>query len=164
MTIRNILLPLIGILLIAGCKNREVVMHVPSSSMEPTITAGSNIIIDEAAYDNTVPRRFDIVVFTPPDAPDSIYAFRIVGLPNEEVKLTDEGIRINDLLIKSEEGIKYRPFAKTKYAEVSLGKDEFYVLGDNVANARDSRDFGLIHKDSIKGKIIKIEQDVALDG
>ena len=139
-------------------------MNFPSASMAPTILAGSMVTVDESAYDKSVPNRFDIVVFTPPDAPDSIYAFRVVGLPNEDVKLTGDGLSINGLLIESTEGIEYRPAADTKHSEVKLGQNEFYVLADNVANSRDSRYFGSIHKDSLKGKIIKIEQVVAPDG
>ena len=57
-------------------------------------------------------------------------------------------------------GIKYRAldrFADQTISDVTLGQDEYFVLGDTIGNARDSRFFGAVPRQDIIGKAIRIE-------
>jgi signal peptidase I len=97
------------------------------------------------------------VVFTPPDDKESKYGFRVAGLPGEKLELADDGLRIDGALIKHPTGIKFHASDLGKHAGAVLGEDEYFVLGDNPDNARDSRHFGPIRRGAISGEITKIE-------
>lgn len=82
---------------------------------------------------------------------------RIAAVPGEVVDITSDGLMVNGTLQKSrdiyeetlpyEEGITY---------PVELGQDEYFVLGDNRAVAKDSRIFGPVQRKEIKGKVITV--------
>ena len=111
-------------------------------------------------YEFGAPKRFDVVVFPYEEEKDTFYIKRIIGLPGETVYIDEEGtIYINDEPL---EGDKYgrEPIAEDKRGvaseEGTLGDDEYFVLGDNRNNSRDSRfeDVGNIHKDVIIGRAV----------
>lgn len=136
--------------------------------MEPTIKAGSEVIIDTQAYNADAPERFDLVVFTPPHEPESRFCFTVVGLPGETINLDSRGLRIDGTEIKHPNGVAYIAADETQTMapvngveirnEASLGADQYFVLGDNATNALDSRFFGPISRQAIHGKITEIER------
>ena len=138
-----------------GCSKRTIDM--PSGSMEPTIPAGSIVTIDYSAFRSALPERFDIVAFRPPTSPNAIFAFRVVGLPNEKVQITPDGVFIDGQKVTPPNGLKYEPRSSDTNL-VELNPTEYYLLGDNTARAMDSRYLGPIDKSMILGKIIGIEQ------
>jgi signal peptidase I len=92
------------------------------------------------------PKRWDVVVFKYPEDPSIIYLMRLVGLPGEDV-----AIRSGDVWINGARAAKPQQMAKVNYAAdvfsrrnatlgpVRLGSDEYFVLGDFSARAKDSR-------------------------
>lgn len=134
--------------------------EVSGESMSNTLHSGDTLWIDKLEYEFGSPKRFDVVVFPYEEEEDTFYIKRIIGLPGETVYIDEEGtIYINDEPL---EGDKYgrEPIAEDKRGvaseEVTLGDDEYFVLGDNRNNSRDSRfeDVGNIHKDVIIGKAV----------
>jgi len=131
--------------------------------MEPTITRGSKVEVDYSAYTNMPPSRYDIVIFTPPTNDNHIFMFRVLGLPGEHVLLGDDKPTINGKVVTSSNSILYTSSAsghKAKFNDIILGKDEYYLVGDNVGGAKDSRFLGPITLPHIKGKVVGIEQGV----
>jgi len=140
-----------------GCIKR---FHMPSSSMAPTIPPGSHVNVDLQAYGKVDPSRFDIVVFIPPQDRSVFFVFRVIGLPGERIVLDTNGVLTDGKPVVSPEGIKYRAlgrFADQTTSDVTLGQGEYFLLGDNVENARDSRFFGAVSRQDIIGKVIRIE-------
>lgn len=134
--------------------------EVSGESMSNTLHSGDTLWIDKLEYEFGSPKRFDVVVFPYEEEEDTFYIKRIIGLPGETVYIDEEGtIYINDEPL---EGDKYgrEPIAEDKRGvaseEVTLGNDEYFVLGDNRNNSRDSRfeDVGNIHKDVIIGRAV----------
>ena len=134
--------------------------EVSGESMSNTLHSGDTLWIDKLEYEFGSPKRFDVVVFPYEEEKDTFYIKRIIGLPGETVYIDEEGtIYINDEPL---EGDKYgrEPIAEDKRGvaseEVTLGDDEYFVLGDNRNNSRDSRfeDVGNIHKDVIIGRAV----------
>lgn len=134
--------------------------EVSGESMSNTLHSGDTLWIDKLEYEFGSPKRFDVVVFPYEEEEDTFYIKRIIGLPGETVYIDEEGtIYINDEPL---EGDKYgrEPIAEDKRGvaseEVTLGDDEYFVLGDNRNNSKDSRfeDVGNIHKDVIIGKAV----------
>lgn len=134
---------------------------VDGSSMEATLSDGDNLIVDKLSYRFQDPERYDIIVFPFQYSENTYYIKRIIGLPGEKVRIDEKG----NIFIDQGEGEK---LLKESYGNevikpenvgiaaggVALGEDEYFVLGDNRNDSRDSRVemVGNIHRDSIIGK------------
>ncbi len=132
---------------------RRTTVH--GSSMEPTLQSGDSLWINMLAYRFGDPERYDIIVF--PYQDEVHYIKRIIGLPGETVQISETGdISINGELLK--EPIKFDRIRDNGIAAnpITLGPDEYFVLGDNRNNSRDSRwaDVGNIKRDKIVGKAV----------
>lgn len=133
--------------------------EVSGDSMNDTLHDGDSLWIDKLSYRLKEPERFDIVVFPYQEEEDTYYIKRIIGLPGETVRIDEEGvIYINDEPLDEDYGKEtieenHRGLAAES---VTLGEDEYFVMGDNRNNSRDSRmeDVGNIHKDDFVGKAV----------
>ena len=127
--------------------------------MNDTLHNGDSLWIDKLSYHFKDPERFDIVVFPYEEEDDTYYIKRIIGLPGETV-YSDEDcvIYINDEPLEEDYGKEVREENHRGLAAepVTLGDDEYFVMGDNRNNSRDSRlsDVGNIHKDKFVGKAV----------
>lgn len=133
--------------------------EVSGDSMNDTLHNGDSLWIDKLSYHFKDPERFDIVVFPYEEEDDTYYIKRIIGLPGETVYIDEDGvIYINDEPLEEDYGKEvieenHRGLAAEP---VTLGDDEYFVMGDNRNNSRDSRlsDVGNIHKDKFVGKAV----------
>lgn len=135
--------------------------EVSGDSMNNTLQSGDSLWIDKLSYHFESPKRFDIVVFPYDDSDEeTFYIKRIIGLPGETLYIAEDGtIYINDEPLTSDIYGKDR-IDETKRGvaaePIVLGPDEYFVMGDNRNNSRDSRvaDVGNIHKDEFIGKAV----------
>lgn len=129
--------------------------RVSGSSMESTLSDGDNLIVDKVSYRFGEPKRFDIIIFPYQYTKDTFYIKRIVGLPGETVQIDNEGgIWINGVHIEDPYEREKMLDPGTAIEPVTLGTNEYFVLGDNRNNSQDSRfpGVGLIKRDDIIGK------------
>ena len=129
---------------------------VHGNSMNNTLQNGDQLWIDKLSYHFSDPKRFDIIVFPYKDS-DVYYIKRIIGLPGETVQITPGGtILINDEVLNESYGKEVINDCGTANEPITLGEDEYFVLGDNRNDSRDSRwpDVGNIHKSKIIGKAV----------
>ncbi len=129
--------------------------EVQGSSMEPTLQNADNLIVDKITYRFNDPKRFDIIVFPFQYEEDTYYIKRIIGLPGETVRIDLEGIiYINGEELKEGYGREVIQDPGRAVEEITLGEDEYFVMGDNRNNSTDSRNelVGNIHKDDIIGR------------
>ncbi len=128
---------------------------VAGASMEPMLKDGDNLIVDKISYRFSEPERFDIIVFPFRYAEKTYYIKRIIGMPGETVYIDDEGnIFVNGELLEEHYGKEVITDPGRAYEMITLGEDEYFVLGDNRNNSSDSRDpvVGNIHRDEFIGK------------
>ena len=129
--------------------------QVIGSSMEPMLSDGDNLIVDKISYRFQDPQRFDIIVFPFQYEENTYYIKRIIGLPGETIYIDENGqIFINDILLKESYGKEVILDSGRAYEPITLGADEYFVMGDNRNNSSDSRDpaVGNIHRDELIGK------------
>lgn len=141
-------------LLLALVITKFVAHHtsVEGNSMEPSLSNGDQLIVENLSYYFSEPERFDIVVF--PFSEDVNYIKRIIGKPGEVVQIVGSEIRINGVpLLENfgKEPIEDPGIAKD---EIVLGDDEYFVLGDNRNASVDSRkkEVGVVKRSEIEGK------------
>ncbi|MCD8022121.1 MAG: signal peptidase I [Lachnospiraceae bacterium] len=128
---------------------------VDGRSMNDTLQDGDNLIVEKLSYRFGDPQRFDIIVFRPYEDSDELYIKRIIGLPGETVRIdTDGTIYINGEALEENYGKETIQNPGRASVEITLGEDEYFVLGDNRNNSTDSRTekVGNVSRDSIVGK------------
>lgn len=128
---------------------------VIGSSMEPTLSDGDNLIVDKISYRFQDPQRFDIIVFPFQYMDHTYYIKRIIALPGETVYIDDNGtIYINGSVLDEPYGKEVIADPGRAYEPITLGEDEYFVMGDNRNNSSDSRDpvVGNVHRSDFIGK------------
>lgn len=131
--------------------------EVIGESMETTLSDGDNFFVDKISYRFKEPQRFDIIVFPFQHAEDTNYVKRIIGLPGETVQIDFNGtIYINGEVLEESYGreIISRDNVGIAANPITLGEDEYFVMGDNRNYSTDSRTeiVGNIHRDDIIGR------------
>ena len=128
--------------------------HVSGESMENTLDNGDQLIVDKITYRFQDPERFDIIVFPFHYKENTYYIKRIIGLPGETVQIADGTIYINGEVLEESYGREVMQDPGIAAEPITLGENEYFVLGDNRNQSSDSRDpsVGLIHRDEIIGR------------
>lgn len=151
--------------------------EVSGPSMESTLQDEDNILVEKLSYRFGEPKRFDIVIFyhffedeENYDNPDweksedyhdksdedsyDFYVKRIIGLPGETVQIKGETIYINGEPLEENYGKDPITYQGVASKPITLGADEYFVLGDNREVSKDSRypEVGNVKKELIVGK------------
>lgn len=131
--------------------------EVDGASMETTLFDGDNLIVDKITYRFKEPQRFDIIVFPFQYRENTFYIKRIIGMPGEVVWIDEKGnIYINGEVLKESYGKEIIKAENVGIASqpITLGEDEYFVMGDNRNNSSDSRTeiVGNIHRKDIVGR------------
>ncbi|MBE5905756.1 MAG: signal peptidase I [Lachnospiraceae bacterium] len=130
---------------------------VVGESMRETLQDGDNLVVDKISYAIHDPERFDIIVFPYEYSEETYYIKRIIGLPGETVQITADGtIMIDGKELKEDYGREVMEVRGLAAKPITLGEDEYFVLGDNRNESEDSRyeDVGLIKRKDIIGRAI----------
>ena len=127
---------------------------VDGMSMYPTLEDGDNLIADKISYRFTDPKRFDIIVFPYKQEEHTYFIKRIIGLPGETIQIEDGTIYIDGQELDEDYARETILDAGDAGEPITLGEDEYFVMGDNRNNSKDSRDpsVGLIHRKDIVGR------------
>lgn len=130
---------------------------VKGASMETNFEDGDYLLVDEISYRFNEPERGDVVVFRYPEDRSQFFIKRIIGLPNETLEVKNNRV----IVYNNENKIGFN--LKEDYLSpeqetlgnmiVRLGKDEYFVLGDNRLQSSDSRRWGPVSKTLITGKV-----------
>lgn len=132
--------------------------RVPTASMAPTIDVGDMVTADARAATLAALKTNDVVVYRSSNNPEIHFVKRIVAMPGQQVHIDSQGLKIdgapehriaavgNDLMLNQ----------YMRYADVTLGPDEFYVLGDNRDNSVDSRTDGPVKQSSFVARATTI--------
>ena len=120
-------------------------IRVDGTSMRQTLSDGDILLLYKLAkYD-----RFDIVVLDE-EYDDEIIIKRIIGLPGETIEIKDGVIYIDGVEMPDD----YAYGETSDYASITLGDDEYFILGDNRLISKDSRYFGAIKEDDLMGEAV----------
>lgn len=144
---------------------------IPSSSMEPTLLVGDHILVNKFIYGIKVPftnthilsirepKRGDIIVFPFPLEPRKDFIKRIIGLPGETIRIVNKKIYINSKLFNDPYGFYINSGdssdnenSKDNLGPIKIPPSCYFVMGDNRDRSYDSRFWGFVKKEDIKGK------------
>lgn len=155
--------------------------HVPSGSMIPTVEVGDRIVVNKLAYSLRIPfTTVSLVDFDPPhhgdivvlDSPveDVVLLKRVIATPGDVVEVKAGRVWLNDEEVAIEEAagglseklgdvthpIRLSNGGGPDFGPLTLGEQEYLVMGDNRGNSRDGRSFGLITMDAILGQAVRV--------
>lgn len=158
--VRELLIYLVVLMLCVTVVPKYVLQRtqVDGESMEDTLQDYDNLLVEKVSYYFKNPERFDIVTLYPNGRDENVYYIkRIIGLPGENVRIEGNKIYINGTLLKENYGKDgYIEEAGRAAGEgITLGDDEFFVMGDNRNNSVDSRfEVGPVKKKNIDGHAV----------
>jgi signal peptidase I len=151
--------------------------RVEGASMDPTYHSGQYVLVNKALYmrvnlktigkflpfidsEDTAwhlfrgPKRGEVVVFHPP-LPNSFerdFIKRVIGLPGDHVQVRDGRVFVNGQELQEQYLRNVQTFCGGQWCDITLGEDEFYVMGDNRTNSSDSRLWGPVPAKNVIGK------------
>ncbi len=138
---------------------------IPSSSMEPTLLVGDHLLVNKFIYGIRIPytdikffqykkpQRGDIIVFIFPKDRRKDFIKRVIGTEGERVEIIHNKIYINNKLIEDPWGHFTMPRSSIEdYGPVKVPEDSLFVMGDNRDNSQDSRFWGFVKNNEVKGK------------
>ncbi len=129
--------------------------EVVGRSMMPNFESGEYLIGNKIGYRFGDPQRGDVVIFEYNEYTD--YIKRILGLPGENVSIQNGKIHINNEQLDETQYLDNHVITHggdylQEGTTVSIPSTSYFVAGDNRPNSSDSRDFGPVSKEQIKGK------------
>ena len=144
---------------------------IPSGSMLDTLQIGDHILVNKFAYGIDIPflgipllpgktpRRGDVIVFKYPNDPDKDYIKRVVGVGGDEIAVMNKQLFVNQKPVKEDYIIhtesRVQP-VRDIFGPVRVPDHKLFVMGDNRDNSSDSRFWGFLDVDAVRGKAFLI--------
>ncbi len=133
----------------------------PSGSMTPTLLIGDHILVDKTTRNSI--KRGDLIIFKYPEDPERDFIKRVIALGGDTIEAKDKKVFINGKAIE-ETYIMHtdsltRPGGiepRDNFGPFVIPENNFFVMGDNRDQSYDSRYWGYVPKEYIKGKAFKI--------
>jgi signal peptidase I len=137
--------------LFAACSPKPVV--VEGSAMLPTFKNGDRILTDENIGEL---KRGDVITFLYPKDTSKWYLKRVVGLPGETVEIRSGKVYINGRVLDEPYLDESYDKAKSSIPPRPVPENSYFVIGDNRDNSSDSRYWGSVPRELVKGKYYMI--------
>lgn len=144
---------------------------IPSGSMEETLQIGDHILVNKFIYGIRIPfagkqivpitdpKRGDIVVFRYPKDPDKDYIKRVVGVAGDVIEGRSKKVFINGEPENHPFGIHKDPHMipaglqlRDNFGPITVPPNSLFVMGDNRDYSSDSRFWGFVQLQNVKGK------------
>jgi signal peptidase I len=130
-------------------------VRVEGTSMLPRLEDSDRLFINKFAYHFGAINRGDVVVFHYPRDPEKSYIKRVIAVPGDQLRIDHGRVFVNGRAIReSYVPPEYRD--NRSVAEMTLPRDEYYMMGDHRSISSDSRDFGPVDRSLIYGKAVFI--------
>ncbi|MBI5756741.1 MAG: signal peptidase I [Nitrospirae bacterium] len=144
---------------------------IPSGSMIPTLKIGDHILVNKFIYGVKIPftdrivipfkmpQRGDIIVFKFPEDEKKDFIKRVVGLPGDTLEIKEKMVYINGKSLEEQYAAHSDPMVypgaiqpRDNYGPIVIPEDSYFAMGDNRDFSLDSRYWGFVKLNKIKGK------------
>jgi signal peptidase I len=154
---------------------------IPTGSMEQNLLIGDHLLVNKFIFGPTVSKverailpigtlkRGEVIVFKYPVEPERDFIKRIIGLPGETVEVKEKKVYINGKALDepyvhflqppttNSEFHEVSSFdVRERYGPVTVPPNQYFVMGDNRDNSQDSRYWGFLPRENVKGKALVI--------
>ncbi|HJV66316.1 MAG TPA: signal peptidase I [Geomonas sp.] len=143
---------------------------IPSGSMEDTLAIGDHILVNKFIYGSKIPftntrllkirdpQRGDVIVFEYPEDPSKDFIKRVIGTPGDTVQVINKRVYVNGKLYanphevhKESDTIPKEMNPRDFTDQIKVPANSYFVMGDNRDRSYDSRFWGFVSMDKIKG-------------
>jgi signal peptidase I len=143
---------------------------IPSGSMEDTLAIGDHLLVNKFIYGTKLPfgdkrlltlrdpRRGDVIVFEYPEDPSKDFIKRVIGTPGDVVEGKDKKVYVNGKpyenpheIHKEKDIIPKEMNPRDTFGPVKVPPNSYFMMGDNRDRSYDSRFWGFVSQDKIKG-------------
>ena len=154
---------------------------IPTGSMENNLLIGDHLLVNKFVLGPTMwpierallpigtIRRRDVLVFKYPEEPDRDFIKRVIGLPGETLEVREKKVYINGSPLDEPYAHHLTPAAdesqyhevtsfdvRERYGPVTVPPNQYFMMGDNRDNSQDSRYWGFLPRENIKGRALLI--------
>jgi signal peptidase I len=152
---------------------------IPTGSMEQNLLIGDHLLVNKFVFGpaftpaerTLLPidpiHRGDVVVFKFPEDPDRDFIKRVIGLPGETLELRNKAVYIDGTKLEEpyvhfleapgSEAQEYTAAdVRENYGPVTVPPNHYFVMGDNRDNSQDSRYWGFLPGEFVKGKALMV--------
>jgi signal peptidase I len=154
---------------------------IPTGSMEENLLIGDHLLVNKFVFGPAASpperavlpissiQRGDVIVFKYPVDPERDFIKRVIGLPGETVEVRQKVVYIDGKPLDEpyahylepaavgSEGAEVTAFdVRERYGPVTVPEGEYFVMGDNRDNSQDSRYWGFLPRDHVKGRALLI--------
>src|SRR5580765_6752460 len=154
---------------------------IPTGSMENNLLIGDHLLVNKMVFAPTSGRaeraltptgtikRGDVIVFKYPEEPDRDFIKRVIGLPGETVQVREKKVLINGTPLDEPYTHFLEPAStpselreitsfdvRERYGPVTVPANQYFVMGDNRDNSQDSRYWGFLPRENVKGRALLI--------
>jgi len=144
---------------------------IPSGSMEDTLLIGDHLLVNKFVYGTRIPftgiklltlrepKRGDIVVFKYPENEKLDYIKRVIGTPGDTVQVINKTVFVNNTAlvepyaVHKDANIQDRMAGpRDNYGPITVPEHKLFVMGDNRDRSYDSRYWGFVDRDELRGE------------
>jgi signal peptidase I len=154
---------------------------IPTGSMEENLLIGDHLLVNKFVFGPTATSleravlpigtitRGDVIVFKYPEEPDRDFIKRVIGLPGETIEVREKKVYVNRQPLTepyvhflqppstNSEFYETTSFdVRERYGPVTVPPNQYFVMGDNRDNSQDSRYWGFLPRENVKGKALMI--------
>jgi len=137
------------------------IYYIPTGSMENTLLVGDCVLLNKLAYRLGKPQPGEVIALKYPLNPSKTIIKRCLATEGQTVEIVDKVVYIDGNTFREPVGAKFtdkfiKPAIYSRrdnFGPQQVPMDALFVLGDNRDNSEDSRDFGFVDKNGLKGKI-----------
>lgn len=139
--------------------------QIPTSSMEDNLLIGDHLVVNKYVFSDSLDafflpsrdiKQFDVVIFKAPSSPAEDYVKRVIGMPGDSVTVRGTRVWVNNRQLDETGENGYRAWWKAggvnDWGPATIKPGHYFVMGDNRDHSQDSRFWGPVPRDSIKGR------------
>ncbi len=140
------------------------IFDMPTVGMEKTLMVNDMVVADMNYNKNADVKRNDIIIFSSPEYPHEYMIKRAIAFEGEKISIVNGKVYINQKELKEDNpNIIYQNNNRDDIPGTIIPDNHIFVLGDNRPNSLDSRNFGSIPGENVKGKPLYIFFSNSLD-
>ena len=144
---------------------------IPSGSMIPTLKVGDHIFVlkfiysvkipfsDTILFHTWAPKRGDVVVFKYPRDEKTDFIKRLIGEPGDTIEVKNKQVYVNGEVMKDTYAVHSDPAIfqeRDNFGPMTVPEGKYFMMGDNRDQSLDSRFWGFVSENKLKGKAIII--------
>ncbi len=148
---------------------------IPSPSMEPTLLIGDHILVNKFVYGVGIPfsdgkilklrdpARGEVVVFKFPKNKKMDFIKRCVAVGGDTIEIRDKKLYVNGAAVEDSHAVFSDKFprgsllqGRDNFGPVTVPQGKLFFMGDNRDNSNDSRFWGFVDENDVKGKAMFI--------